>query len=316
MVINVKQKIIFGDSFSEIALGTAHFGAEVDTNTSFSIMDAYFDAGGSVLDTARLYARGNSEKTVGKWVHERGNRDKVKIVTKGAHPLLTDWLPRVNEREITKDIDESLLALGTDYIDVYYLHRDDESKEVGEIVSILNKLVREGKVRQLGASNWRTERIHQANEFALKNGMQPFTFSQIMWSAAEVNPDGIEDKTLVAMSADEYSGYGKTNVAIMAYSSQAKGLFSHIASHGMSGISERMKKQYANFETEARARRFINLSKESGISPTAISLRCLMSDKLSPIPIIGCSSVSRLMDSLGALRLPDEYIQMLPKLYD
>lgn len=133
------------------------------------------------MDTARVYASwlqggdGASEKTIGEFLKSEGLRETAIIATKGGHPPLDDMHnPRINKLELTKDLNESLENLTTDYIDIYYLHRDNERKDVSEIMPILDGFVKEGKVKYLGASNWKVERIIAANKFARENNLTPF----------------------------------------------------------------------------------------------------------------------------------------------
>ena len=120
-------------------------------------------------------AAAESEEVIGRYMQERGNREQLVILTKGAHPDQTG--PRVNKKAIQADLSDSLMKLGTDYIDLYALHRDDPSVSVGEIIEVLNEHVRSGVVRAIGVSNWSWQRIKEANEYAAANGLVGFSFS-------------------------------------------------------------------------------------------------------------------------------------------
>ncbi len=302
---------VCAEELSKIALGTFSFGASVSKNTSFDIMDRYYFLGGNILDTARVYSDNLSEMTVGAWINERGIRDKIYISTKGGHPALSDWSSRLDEKSVVSDLEESLKFLKTDYVDIYYLHRDDETKSVSEIMPILDKFVKSGKVRYIGASNWKIERIEEANQFARENGLAEFTYSQIMWNYAKVNTENLADKTMVVMDDGEYAGYKNSSLTVMAYTSQAQGLFSYIEKYGIDGIPEHMKSMYVNETTINRANKVISISEQTGVSPTAVSLGHLLYNEVNAIPIIGVSSVGRLEESLSALDLPREYYESL-----
>ena len=155
---------------SRICLGTAGFGDKSDPEKSFEVLDAFVRAGGNFIDTANVYCKwleghGNcSEQIIGKWLKDRGAAGKVIVATKGAHYSFEDpSRSRVNRKDICADLDESCRTLGTDVIDFYWLHRDDQEKLVEEIVDILEDLQKEGRIRYFGFSNYRTERL---NEFA------------------------------------------------------------------------------------------------------------------------------------------------------
>ena len=295
-----------------LALGTAPFGTGIPRGTAFSILDAFTDLGGNLIDTAAVYGMGVSEKTLGEWMRLRGNRHRVVISTKGGHPSLPDWSRRITEGDIRADMEASLRYLGTDHVDIYFLHRDDESKPVESIMPIMDALVREGKTRLIGASNWTVARINEANAFAKANGMARFSVSQIFHNAALINKEGVYDQTLVAMDETEHRGYAANGLPVMAYTAQAQGLFSHICERGYEGLSEGMIRTYLNPSTRDRAERILSLSEETGLSPTAISLAYLLSDgSVKIFPILGISRVERLTEALEVFRLNQDQIAFL-----
>ena len=93
----------------------------------------------------------------------------------------------ISQKEIETDLDNSLKAFDMDYVDLYYLHRDDENIPVEEIIEYLNSFVKKGKIKNIGVSNWKSERIKKANEYAKENNLVPITFSQIKYSLAKMN---------------------------------------------------------------------------------------------------------------------------------
>lgn len=300
------------ESCFPLALGTAPFGTGIPRDTAFAVLDAFTDLGGNLIDTAAVYGMGVSEQTLGEWMCLRGSRNRVVISTKGGHPSLPDWSRRVTETDIRADMEDSLRYLGTDHVDIYFLHRDDESKPVEAIMPILDTLVREGKTRLIGASNWTVARIDEANTFARENGMAEFSVSQIFHNAAVINKEGVYDQTLVAMDPAEHKGYEVNGLPVMAYTSQAQGLFSHIRDRGYGGLSEGMVNTYLNPATKARAERILTVAAETGISPTAVSLAYLLRDRrVKTFPILGISRVERLEEAMGVFSLRDEDIARL-----
>ena len=297
-------------SLSRLSLGTAPFGSGIPQKNAFDILDRYLDMGGNLLDTAAVYGFGLSEKTIGAWMLERGARNHVFISTKGCHPSLPDWSKRVNETALREDLENSLRNLNTDHIDVYFLHRDDEELPVSAIMPMLDRMVREGKIRYLGASNWTAKRINEANAFARANNLTEFSISQIMWNSAQINKSKLSDQTLVVMDEAEHEEYLQSKMPVMAYTSQARGLFSHIQEKGYDGLPAPLSSVYLNDVTRSRAEQILAISKETGLSPTAISLARLLRDSVTCLPIIGVSSVARLEESMQALRLPDEYFNI------
>ncbi|MBQ7317073.1 MAG: aldo/keto reductase [Clostridia bacterium] len=297
---------------SRLSLGTAPFGTTIPRETAFRILDAYIDAGGNLLDTAAVYGFGVSEQTIGAWMASRGARDRVLISTKGAHPAIPSWEKRITEADIRADMEDSLRNLGTDHVDLYFLHRDDEALPVSEIMPILDRLVREGKTRYIGASNWTVARINAANAFARAEGLTEFSVSQIMWNAACINRDGLYDQTLVAMDGTEYAGYAENRMPVMAYTSQAQGLFSFIQKGGYDSLSDAMKATYLNDTTRRRAEIILSVAAETGISPTALSLAYLLYDhRVEALPILGISKVERLTEAAEAMDLSEEILMTL-----
>ena len=293
-----------------LALGTAPFGTGIPRNTAFSVLDAFTDLGGNLIDTAAVYGMGVSEQTLGEWMRLRGSRHRVVISTKGGHPSLPDWSRRVTEADIRADMEASLRYLGTDHVDIYFLHRDDESKPVAYIMPILDALVREGKTRLIGASNWTVARINEANDFARVNGLTEFSVSQIFHNAAFINKEGIYDQTLVAMDPTEHEGYVQNRIPVMAYTAQAQGLFSLIRDKGLNGLPDTMRRTYLNTDTLSRSDRILAVSKKTGLSPTAVSLAYLIHDKqVKTFPILGISRVERLTEAFEVFSLEPSMIQ-------
>ena len=186
----LKKKLTNTDlEISAICLGTDDFGTAVEERRAFEVMDYYYENGGNLIDTARIYAawfengEGMSEKTIGRWLKERKNRHDIIISSKCACPKLDKMhISRLTAKEMEDDIDKSLLALGVDCIDIMWLHRDDESKPVSEIMDAVNYISKKGKVRYFGASNWRASRIKEANKYAKAASTEHFIASQIKWS--------------------------------------------------------------------------------------------------------------------------------------
>ena len=295
-----------------LALGTAPFGTGIPRDTAFSILDAFTDLGGNLIDTAAVYGMGVSEQTLGEWMRLRGSRHRVVISTKGGHPSLPDWSRRVTEADIRADMEASLRYLGTDHVDIYFLHRDDESKPVAYIMPILDALVREGKTRLIGASNWTVARINEANDFARVNGLTEFSVSQIFHNAAFINKEGIYDQTLVAMDPTEHEGYTQNRIPVMAYTAQAQGLFSLIRDKGLDGLPDTMRRTYLNSDTLSRSDRILAVSEKTGLSPTAVSLAYLIHDKqVKTFPILGISRVERLTEAFEVFSLEPSLIQEL-----
>lgn len=171
-----------GISVAPLCLGGNVFGWTADQEQSFAVLDSYAAAGGNFIDTADSYMYhfpgnepGQSENLIGEWLSARGNRDDVVIATKvGDHPERKGLKPA----NVTAAAEDSLRRLGTDRIDLYYVHFDDESVPVEDIVTTLDALVRAGKVRALGASNISPARLDAMLRFAHREGLAGFQVLQ------------------------------------------------------------------------------------------------------------------------------------------
>ncbi|HHX63326.1 MAG TPA: aldo/keto reductase, partial [Chloroflexi bacterium] len=146
---------------SRLLLGTMIITAD-EQERSNALLDAALAHGGNALDTAHVYAGGNSERAIGAWMEARGNRDEVVIVSKGCHPNRDRR--RVSPHDLTSDLMDSLARLRTDYIDLYLLHRDDVDVPVSVIVDTLNEHHAAGRIHAFGGSNWTHTRLQEANE--------------------------------------------------------------------------------------------------------------------------------------------------------
>lgn len=307
-----------GQKLAKIALGAAEFGSTVAKDVAFNLMDIYFENGGNVIDTGRVYAAwleggaNASESTIGEWIKSRNVRDKIWIATKGGHPPCTDHhISRINKEELNLDINESLHYLQTDYVDIYYLHRDDVNKPVEEIMPILDGFVKEGKAKYIGVSNWSKERIIVANRFAEENGLEKIKFSEVMWSYAKVNKEGEGDDTLEIMDDEQEEWYKNNDIILMPFSSQAQGFYSNVAKNGLDVLTERQKMKYINDTNLKRLEKAIAVSKATGVSPTAAGLAYLLYHPIKAVPIIGGFNKEFLMDSLQALNVEQSYFEKL-----
>ncbi len=291
---------------SVICMGTGVIGSAADRETSFRMLDYYLDQGGNFIDTAKVYAdwlpkieRSISEKTIGAWMEVRGNRSKVILATKGAHPdLNTMDIPRLTRKEIAADLDASLSHLRTEAIDLYWLHRDDPARPVEDILETLNRQVEAGKIRYLGASNWSLGRLQAAQAAASQHGITGFAASQVYWNVGQADPQRIGDKTLAFMDAGMWRYHQETGLAAVAYTSQANGYFTRRACG--EPVSDALKSVYHLEENEARLARLIALSGQASLSASQIVLAYLTSQPFPAFPIIGCRTLDQLRDSLTA----------------
>jgi aryl-alcohol dehydrogenase-like predicted oxidoreductase len=294
-----------GRELSVLALGTAYL-ADDGEDASFELLDAWLELGGNLVDCARQYGDGECERILGRWLAARGAHDDVVVITKGAHHVThgTEHDPsrkRVTPADIAADLAESLEALRTDAIDLYFLHRDDPSKPVGPIVEALNEHAAAGRIRTIGASNWTTERIEDANQHAAANGRRGFQASSPGLSLAEPR-DNPWPETVFARSAEAREWYERHQFPLFAWSSQAGGFFAGRRDE----LVERVYVDEGNLE---RLRRATELGAHTGFSANEVALAWVLHQPFPAYAIIGPRSVPELHESVVGLDVeltPDE----------
>jgi aryl-alcohol dehydrogenase-like predicted oxidoreductase len=172
-----------------LALGGNVFGWTADEKTSFAVLDAYATAGGNFIDTADVYSAwapgnsgGESETIIGRWLKDRGNRQRMIIATKvGMHPKLSG----LSARTIHSAAEESLRRLQTDYIDLYFAHVDDESTPFEETLGAFDQLIQDGKIRYVAASNYSAARLQDALATSDREGFARYVALQQHYNLVE-----------------------------------------------------------------------------------------------------------------------------------
>ena len=172
-----------------LVLGGNVFGFTADEDTSFAILDRFYEAGGRMVDTAQGYSvwvpghvGGESETVIGKWLASRGVRAEMRIATKtGMFGKPGD----LGARKVADELAKSLDRLQTDYVDLYYAHRDEPETPLEQVVQGFDALVVQGLVREVGASNYDAARLGEAHDVATANGLTPFTVLQNEYNLVE-----------------------------------------------------------------------------------------------------------------------------------
>ncbi len=294
-----------GRDLSVLALGTAYLADDGEA-AAFELLDAWLELGGNVIDCARQYGDGKSERILGRWLHARGADDDVVLITKGGHHFTSGLehdpsRKRVTPEHVAADLAESLEALGTATIDLYFLHRDDTSRPVGPLVEALNEHVAAGRIRRFGASNWTTGRIEEANAYAAARGLQGFTASSPGLSLAEPRDNPWPD-TVFARSREAREWYRRTQLPLFAWSAQASGYFA-------GRRDELIDRVYADDRNAERLRRAEELGARRGFSANEVALAWVLHQPFPAYAIIGPRSPAELHESVIALNLeltPDE----------
>jgi aryl-alcohol dehydrogenase-like predicted oxidoreductase len=310
------ERIKIGEvSINNFVLGAGRLGDENYKKDCFNILDRYIDLCYNTLDVARSYADGKCEEFLGEYLKNK-NRDDVVLISKGGFPLsrLEMYKTRLSKEELQKDIDLTLKALNTDHVDIYFLHRDDVLKTPEELIETANEFIKQGKTREIGASNWTAGRIEQANKYALEHGLKPFTVSQINYSYALTTPALTGDITHITMNDIEFMWYKETQFPLICYSVQAKGFFSKVFSKKEIKPSGKLS-YFPLQENFRRAERLKALSKEKNIPMPALLISYVLSTGLNSAAIGGFSTAEQLDESLLGvdLRLTREELDFLEK---
>lgn len=291
-----------GVPVSRLVLGTNQFTLE-RLAQAHDLLDAFVAAGGTTIDTAHVYANGESEQVLGRWLEKRGGAQNLVIITKGAHPKVdlrkletAVWTPRVTPEAIAEDLDESLGRLGLSSVDLYLLHRDDERVPVGPLVRALDDLVLAGKIRAFGASNWTHQRVAEANAFASANGCRPFAISSPQFSLAVPAQLDLPGILSISGNAEAIDYYRRSRVSLLAWSSQGGGLFSDQA-------TPNRIRRYDRPDNWERLRRARELAAHHGRTPTQVALAWALAQPLDLYAVIGANQPAHLTDSLETLSL-------------
>ncbi|WP_078378733.1 aldo/keto reductase [Sutcliffiella halmapala] len=293
----IDNKIVEKKS-SRLIMGTAHLNRFECKEQRFAILDEFIKVGGNTFDTAHQYL--DSEILFGEWIAERNNRRNILILSKGAHPDDGEPGPRLNPSSITSDITESLMRLRTNYLDLYALHRDDESVEVGPIIETLNQHIEAGRIHAIGASNWTHKRIQEANDYAAKAGLIGFTFNSPNLSLASCNIPRWPG--CVSVDRPMLNWHKGTQLPLLSWSSQAGGFFSGRFAPDILDNEEMVRVYYseANWERFERARK---LAKKKGASAIRIALAYVLNQPFLTAAIIGPEKVEELVSSVEALNI-------------
>ena len=274
---------------SRLALGTIGF-SPTTRDRDYAVLDAWVEAGGTVIDTAHVYEDGDAERLVGLWLRDRPDvRERLVIVTKGAHP--DGDRARVTPADIASDLGDSIERLGGP-IDLYLLHRDDLSVDVGQLIDVLDGHRRAGEIRAFGVSNWTLPRIEEANAHAAARGVAGICCNSPHLSLAVQNEPPWPD-CLSATDAESRAWHARTRMPLLAWSAQAGGFFA-----GSNGEPSRVYQNAPNRERLARAEQ---LGDRTGHSANAVALAWVLAQHFPVVAIIGTHSVEHLRSSLDAL---------------
>ncbi|MEO6875628.1 MAG: aldo/keto reductase [Opitutaceae bacterium] len=260
---------------------------------SAAMWDDYFERGGNTFDTAYVYGGGLQEKLVGQWIKNRGIREEVSVIAKGAHT------PFCTPEFLTEQLNESLGRLQTPYADIYMLHRDNLEVPIGEFVEVLNEHVKAGRIKAFGGSNWTLARVAAANRYAARKGLQGFSVLSNNFSLARM-VDPVWDGCISASDKESRRWLKKHQLPLLAWSSQARGFFTDRA-----GVDKREDEQlvrcWYSDDNFARRERAYALAKKKGVSAIAIAAAYVLTQPFPTFALIGPRIMSETVSSLVSL---------------
>ncbi len=289
-----------GVGVSCLCLGTLRFGTRNSYEQAAQLMDLYVAAGGSFIDTANCYDQwcsqgkgGESEVTIGRWLRDRRIREQMFIATKVGFGYrdIPDGLAAYT---IITECENSLRRLGTDRIDLFYAHKDDPNTPLEETLSAFNKLIRDGKIRFFGASNYLAWRLADADAIAARQGWSSFTCVEQRFtylrpnSGADFSPQQIVDGNLMTYCDSR----GKT---ILPYTPLLRGAYVR---------SDRpIPSPYRSSDTDTRLAVLNEIAAELGANPNQVVLAWMIHRQPPLIPVFSARNVAQMQENLGALNL-------------
>ena len=272
-----------------------------DTNHAFAMFDHFYKKGGNVFDTAYIYNNGKSDFYLGSWIESRDLREKVVVLGKGAHT--PDCLPE----KIRPQLEETLSRMSTSYLDIYCLHRDNESLPVEGFIDTLNELKDEGLIKIFGASNWSLERFKAANDYASEHDKEGFTILSNNFSLAYMNNPVWPG--CFSCSEDDYVDYLKENqIAIFPWSSQARGFFLDSqeftgAAHVADPNREEQERVWGSVDNLERRSRCFELASKKSVDPIQMALSFVLNQEFPSFPLIGPRNFFETESSLEATKI-------------
>lgn len=292
---------------SNLVMGTAWFDP-IYQDDIYSMLDLYIAKGGNVIDTGRYYGRGagiaNVERILKAYLDERGCRDKLVIIDKCCHPIITPdgihhpdyW--RVKPDLITEDLHYSLYHMGVDFFDIYLLHRDDPSVPVEPIMDRLEQHKNEGLIKAYGVSNWEKDRVEAALSYCQQQGYQGLSVNNPSWSLANV----VKPRWKGCVYADyDYAKWheGK-NITLFSWAAQAHGFFADI--YGDDAPQD-IKDAFFTDDNFEKLRRCKILGEKHDLSSINISLAYVLSQKFPVAAVVGSRDKNEFLSCLAASEL-------------
>jgi len=283
-----------------MCLGTIYFGAREDKAASYRLLDLYADAGGSFLDTANIYsfwlpkcAGGECESLLGDWMRDRRNRSNMFLASKVGfgYPGVERGLRR---DQIEAECHKSLKRMGTDHLDLYYAHVDDLDTPIDETLAAFDRLIKAGKVRFIGASNFAAWRLAEAHCAGKVLGGAEYVCVQQRHTYLRPKA-GASFAPQLAANDDLLDFCGMRNVTLLAYSPLLNGAYTR--------PDRRLPDQYAGPDSDARLVALQAVASEMSATENQVVFAWMLHSIPSIIPVFAASTEEQMRENLGAMNV-------------
>ena len=303
------QKVKLGTTDVEVSvlcLGTMYMGTKTPADISYTLLDRYIEAGGTFLDTANCYAAwyeggfgGESERLLGHWLKERGCRDKVQIASKvGFGYTGTEEDPgaetSLRAEIIIRECEKSLKRLGIDCLDLFYAHNDAGMLPLDEMLGAFDKLIREGKTRAIGASNFTSWRLADALSTSAHQQLAQFCCVQQNHTYLRPVP-GFRPELWPPASPEFLDQCARKDITVIAYSPLVRGAYMH--------PDQPLTAKFAGPDSAARLKVLGQVAQTRGVSANQIVLAWLLHSNPQVLPLFGCSSIEQINDTFKCLKI-------------
>ena len=289
-----------GVEVSILCLGAMYLGTRNDAASSYRLLDQYVAAGGSFIDTANIYAHwvegfrgGESETLLGEWMRQRGNRGQIFLASKVGfeYPGVERGLAAA---QIEEECNKSLRRLGVETIDLYYAHVDDRNTPLEETMAAFDRLVRAGKVRFIGASNFLAWRLAQVHALSAANGWPDYCCIQQRHTYLRPKPGRGFDPQIAAN--DDLLDYCRSHpITLLAYSSLLSGAYTR--------PDRSIPEEYLGPDSDARLAALAEVAAAHNASPNQVILAWMLGGDPPVLPVMAAGSEAQMAENLGALDL-------------
>lgn len=301
-----------GLEVSPLAFGGNVFGWTADETTAFKLLDVFFEAGGNFIDTADVYSRwvpgnngGESESIIGRWLKRNGKRQQLVIITKVGMDMGDDKTG-LKKSHIIQSAEDSLKRLETEYIDLYLSHIDDPTTPLEETLGAYQQLMKQGKVRAIGASNYKANRLAHALNISQEHGLPRYQVLETLYNLCDRSDYELELEPLCE----------KNNISMISYFSLARGfLTGKYRSESDLGKSVRGEgtRRYFNERGFRILAALDKIAAQYQVAPASIAIAWLFARPSVTAPIASATSLTQLESLIAAtsINLDKESIEQL-----